>query len=291
MDRPYIHAVDWSQHYDTHAAATLQLDTYIRVRRRVAGLECDRTPPVADDERAQPFSIAAPPSTVHSHSRLLLLLPVRRSMRSSTLTMWLAAVVALLLSHSLPLTTSQPQSNECGPFASEVPCGPPADNALPAASATARSRLNNYTNIVVIYLTANSFDFLFATYPNADNIQRAINNGLYNAQITELGYLGRSNATYSCLPYDVEGYVTNTSMPFNTSSCIPNRPFEISGLIPINETWSHDPKHTWYATQYNINGGLMKYTHTHTHARTHSIPLLACHAQRICIALSRRHHH
>ena len=190
-------------------------------------------------------------------------------MRSSTLSVWLAAVLVLLLSYRLPLATCQPQSSQCGPFASETPCGPPADNALPAPSTSALSRLSAYTNIVVIYLTANSFDFLFATYPNADNIPRALSNGLYNPQITELGYLGRSNATYSCLPYDTQGYVTNTSQPYNTSSCIPNQPFDISGLIPVNTTWVADPKHTFYATQYNINGGLMKYA---THALRSATP-------------------
>ena len=40
-------------------------------------------------------------------------------------------------------------------------------------------------------------------------------------------------------------------------ACIPNVPFEISPLISTNTTWSTDPKHTFYATQYNDDAGKM----------------------------------
>ena len=166
-------------------------------------------------------------------------------------------LVATVVAALVALTSAQTLSDTCGPYGSPFPCGPPSDNANPPPSTTASSLLAKYSNIVTIYLTANSFDFLFGAYPNANNIQRAIQNGLYNPQITETGYLGASNQTYTCLPHDTVGYITNTSKPFNTSSCIPNLPFEVSQLIPQNTTWPTDPKHTFYATQYNTNGGLM----------------------------------
>ena len=166
-------------------------------------------------------------------------------------------LVVGLVATLLSLVSPQTLTDTCGPYASPYPCGAPADNASPGPSSSAIAALKKYSNIVTIYLTANSFDFLFGTYPNANNIQRALSNGLYNPQLTETGYLGNSNATYACLPHDTVGYLTATSKPFNTSSCIPNLPFEISGLIPKNVTWSSDPKHTFYATQYNNNGGLM----------------------------------
>ena len=175
-------------------------------------------------------------------------------MASPLLLLSLSLVSFLLL---LSFASSQTLSNTCGPYAAPYPCGAPADNASPGPSSAAQSLLSKYTNIVTIYLTANSFDFLFGAYPNANNIPRAINNGLYNPQITETGYLGGSNQTYTCLPFDTVGYITNTSRPYNLSSCIPNLPFEVSGTIPQNVTWANDPKHTFYATQYNQNGGLM----------------------------------
>ena len=71
---------------------------------------------------------------------------------------------------------------------------------------------------------------------------------------------------YQCLPCDIDGYINNNTSPFNSSYCtlagqqagfcIPNQPFEASPYLPLNKTWSNDPKHTFYATQYNDNGGL-----------------------------------
>ena len=82
--------------------------------------------------------------------------------------------------------------------------------------------------------------------------------------------MGQNSSTFPCLPCDTAGYITATSVPFNTSfctaqalagqvpgACIPNQPFEISQLIPTNVTWANDPKHTFYATQYNDNAGQM----------------------------------
>ena len=156
-----------------------------------------------------------------------------------------------------------------GTFASPGVCGSPASNNVPATTA-AKSSLSKYTNLITIYLTANSFDFLFGAYPGANNLQRALTQGLYNQQLTENGYVGLATgaaANFSCLPCDTVGYITNTSTPFNQSYCtaagqaagycIPNAPFEVSSLIPQNKTWSNDPKHTFYATQYNDNGGAM----------------------------------
>ena len=180
------------------------------------------------------------------------------------------SVTASALSALLLLSSSVSGQGLCGgSFASPGVCGSPASN-YKAPSSAATSKLNKYTNIVHIYLTANSFDFLFGAYPGANNIASAVNNGLYKPQITESGYIGNNGTTFPCLPCDTAGYITATSTPYNLSACttaalsgqvpgacIPNAPFEISSILPVNVTWANDPKHTFYATQYNDNGGQM----------------------------------
>ena len=94
---------------------------------------------------------------------------------------------------------------------------------------------------------------------------------MYSPQLTEAGYSGlnttAAGGVYQCLPCDQVGYITNVTSPFNSSYCtaqgnaagfcIPNQPFEASPYLPISTTWPNDPKHTFYATQYNDNGGAM----------------------------------
>ena len=180
-----------------------------------------------------------------------------------------AAVVLVLAVLATLLLTTSGQGLCGGSFASPGVCGTPANNYKTPSSA-ATTTLNKYTNIVHIYLTANSFDFLFGAYPGANNIPTALAQSTFHPQITEAGYVGQNGTTFPCLPCDTAGYVTATSQPFNTSACtaqalaglvpgacIPNQPFEISRLIPSNVTWANDPKHTFYATQYNDNGGQM----------------------------------
>ena len=130
--------------------------------------------------------------------------------------------------------------------------GPPINNnPIPAnnnvqPSAAALSTLNSFNNFVIIYLTANSYDFLFGAFPNGNGISAT------NGNIPQLTSVP-SGSPYACLPADNNGYL-NASFG---AACVPNAPFVVNSIIGTNTTWLGDPTHTFYTSQYDINGGAM----------------------------------
>ena len=121
----------------------------------------------------------------------------------------------------------------------------PASNNVPP-SAAALSTLSQYSNFIIIYLTANSFDFLFAKFPGANGINAT------NGVVPQLSAVP-TGTVLSCLPADADGYL-NASFG---SACVPNAPFVANNVIGLNTTWLDDPTHTFYTSQYDINNGAM----------------------------------
>ena len=150
---------------------------------------------------------------------------------------------AVLLPLLLLLAAACSQVRSQGPPVNSNPT-PANNNVVPSAAAL--SRLSQYNNFIIIYLTANSFDFLFATFPGANGISAT------NGIIPQLSAVP-AGTPLSCLPADADGYLNATF----GSACIPNTPYVLNNIINTSTTWLDDPTHTFYTSQYDINNGQM----------------------------------
>ena len=159
-------------------------------------------------------------------------------------------VVLLLLVLSLsycPSSSAQVAGCPYGdPKVPAVGSGPAADRTsgfVPTASQLAA--LNNLTNFVILVLSEDSFDNLLATYPGANNLMAYTSSSSYVQQNTAAG------TPYSTFPADPSNNIYSSSLP--------NQPFN---LLSANASFTTstiftNPSHSFWQTQYKINGGKM----------------------------------
>ena len=119
-------------------------------------------------------------------------------------------------------------------------------NVCPSTIQT--NALNEIENFIILKFGAASFNYIFGTYPGADNILTMQANGQYPAQVDATG------AVYPNLPTDAaDGFISST---------LPNAPVELatSGLfvngapVGLNTTLGN-PSHSFFQQQLKVNGG------------------------------------
>ena len=101
---------------------------------------------------------------------------------------------------------------------------------------------------MVIYLENHSFDNLYGLFPGAE--------GLASAPADTTRQADRQGRTYAGLPRVMNTEKKPAVLDERFPSDLPNRPFEISQYVPIDQKIG-DPMHRFYQHQAQINGGRM----------------------------------
>lgn len=118
-----------------------------------------------------------------------------------------------------------------------------------APSQAAKDILNKHKNIVVFFFENQSYDYLFATFPEGHGLDA-------NTLKTILPQVDRDNNLYVTLPAGVMGSSGTGDLPDE----LPNAPYEVSKYIRMDETTDgHDgvPTHAFHNQIAQINNNRM----------------------------------